>query len=95
MQLQSTPSGPSFLAISRARGRFKLAEGLTTVDEAAIFAEVRETVPAFLTEHAELERLNNMFDPYFAEIHRRASQEDVGLNRYAGGAPAWRASNWR
>ncbi|MET2828282.1 amidohydrolase family protein [Mesorhizobium shangrilense] len=77
-------------------GEIVMRDGrLTTVDEAAIFAEVRETVPALLTEHAELERLNRVFDPFFAEIHRRASEEDVGLNRYAGDAPAWRASNWR
>lgn len=74
-------------------GEIVLRDGrLTTVDEREIFAEIRATVPAYLAEHAELERLNSVFDPYFAEIHRRASLEDIGLNRYAGDATPWPAS---
>jgi 5-methylthioadenosine/S-adenosylhomocysteine deaminase len=77
-------------------GEIVMRDGrLTTIDETAVFAEVRETVPAFLSEHAELERRNSVFDPYFAEIHRRASQENLGFNRYAGDAPARTTSNWR
>jgi 5-methylthioadenosine/S-adenosylhomocysteine deaminase len=77
-------------------GEIVMREGrLTTIDEAAIFAEIRETIPAFLTEHAALERLNSVFEPYFAEIHRRASLENLGFNRYAGDAPPWNSSNWR
>lgn len=56
---------------------------LTTVDEKAVFAEVRETVPALLREHAEREKANRILEPYFAEIHRRSSRAPR-LNRYAG-----------
>jgi 5-methylthioadenosine/S-adenosylhomocysteine deaminase len=66
---------------------------LTRLDEDAILEEVRETVPAWLAEHAGLEARNAVFEPYFAEIHRRATMQDIGLNRYAGDAPAWPGSN--
>lgn len=71
-------------------GEIVLRDGrLTTVDEREIFAEIRASVPAYLAEHGELERLNSVFDPYFAEIHRRASLENIGLNRYASDAAPW------
>ncbi|WP_312367249.1 amidohydrolase [Ensifer sp.] len=57
---------------------------LTTVDEQAIFDEIAELVPAYLAEHAELERRNRIFEPVMAEIHRRATRTDIGLNRYQG-----------
>lgn len=66
---------------------------LTRIDEAAILAEVRKTVPAWLAEHAKLEERNSVFEPYFAEVHRRATLQDIGMNRYAGDAPAWPGSN--
>ena len=66
---------------------------LTRVDEEAILAEVRETVPRWLAEHARVEAQNAVFEPYFAEIHRRATLQDVGMNRYAGDAPLWPGSN--
>lgn len=65
----------------------------TTIDEEAVLEEVRETVPAWLAEHAALERRNAVFEPYMAEIHRRATLQDVGMNRYAGDAPLWPGSN--
>jgi 5-methylthioadenosine/S-adenosylhomocysteine deaminase len=63
---------------------------LMTVDEGAILQEIRETVPALLAEHGEVEARNRIFEPWFAEIHRRASLVDVGMNRYAGDMPFWR-----
>jgi 5-methylthioadenosine/S-adenosylhomocysteine deaminase len=66
---------------------------LTLIDEEAILAEVRETVPAWLAEHALLEQRNAVFEPHFAEIHRRATLQDIGTNRYAGDAPLWPGSN--
>ena len=66
---------------------------LTLVDEETILAEVRETVPRWLAEHARVEAQNAVFEPYFAEIHRRATLQDVGMNRYAGDAPLWPGSN--
>ena len=75
-------------------GRVVARDGrLTLIDEAAILAEVRETVPAWLAGHALLEKKNAVFEPYFAEIHRRATLQDIGMNRYAGDAPLWPGSN--
>src|SRR5690606_28325553 len=66
---------------------------LTTIDEPALLAEVRAAVPAWLAAHAELERRNAVFEPAFAEIHRRATLQDIGVNRYAGDMPAWPGMN--
>ncbi|MDX3973716.1 amidohydrolase [Shinella sp.] len=66
-------------------GRIVMQEGrLTTVDERAVFDEIAELVPAYLAEHAELERRNRVFEPVMAEIHRRATRMDIGLDRYQG-----------
>jgi 5-methylthioadenosine/S-adenosylhomocysteine deaminase len=68
-------------------GRVVMENGrLTTVDEQGIFDEIAELVPAYLAEHAELERRNTIFEPVMAEIHRRATSMDVGMNRYQGQA---------
>lgn len=64
-----------------------------TIDEDAILEEVRETVPAYLAEHAEWEKKNARFAPYFHEMHRRATIRDVGINRYQGDMPAWPGQN--
>lgn len=69
-------------------GRIVMEEGrLTTVDEAAVFAELAELVPAWLEEHAELERRNSIFAPAMAEIHRRAALAELPLYRYQGDLP--------
>lgn len=66
---------------------------LTHVNEAEVLAEIRETVPAWIAEHARIEQLNRVFEPYFAEIHRRATQRDIGLNRYASDMMPWLRRN--
>lgn len=58
---------------------------LQLIDEAAILAEIRELVPAHLAAHAELETRNAVFHTTMAEIHRRATSTDIGMDRYAGG----------
>ncbi|MGG6898250.1 amidohydrolase family protein [Rhizobium sp. BR 315] len=69
-------------------GRIVMEDGrLTTVDEAAVFAELAELVPAWLEEHAELERRNGIFAPAMAEIHRRATLAELPLYRYQGDLP--------
>lgn len=66
-------------------GEIVVADGrLTTIDEDAILAEIRELVPAHLAEHAELEKRNAVFHASMAEIHRRAASQAMGMNRYAG-----------
>lgn len=77
-------------------GRIVMQDGrLTTVDEAAVFAEINELVPAHLAEHAELERRNSVFEPFMAEVHRRATLQDIGLDRYQGDLPNVEGSNRR
>ncbi|PKA41898.1 amidohydrolase family protein [Rhizobium sullae] len=68
---------------------------LTTIDEAEIFAELRELLPAYLAEHEELERLNARFEPYMREMYRRATIQDIGMNRYQGDLPLWPGVNRR
>ncbi|KQU90488.1 amidohydrolase [Ensifer sp. Root31] len=66
-------------------GRIVVQNGrLATIDEQSVFNEIAELVPAYLAEHADLERRNKIFEPVMAEIHRRATQMDIGLNRYQG-----------
>ena len=66
-------------------GRVVMQDGrLTTVDEQAVLDEISELVPAYLAEHAELERRNAVFEPAMAQIHRMATGMDLPLNRYQG-----------
>lgn len=77
-----------------ANGTVVVEDGrLTTVDEAAVFAELRELLPAYMAEHAELEKLNARFDPYMREMHRRATIQDIGIHRYQGDLPLWPGRN--
>lgn len=66
---------------------------LTRLDEDALLAEIRAAVPALLAEHAEAERRDHALEPYFAEVHRRATARDIGLDRYAGDMPRWAGAN--
>ena len=66
-------------------GEVVLRDGrLTRIDEAELLRALRERVPAYLAAHGEIERRNRVFEPYLAEIHRRAAQQDVGMERWAG-----------
>ena len=66
---------------------------LLRIDEAAIRAELAGLLPGWMAEHAELERLNARFEPYFREMYRRATAMDVGLYRWQGDAPLWPGQN--
>ncbi len=66
---------------------------LTQIDEDAILTEIRSRMPSFLAAHAEVEKRNAAFHPYFHEIHRRATLQDIGINRYQGDLPAWPGQN--
>ena len=75
-------------------GRIVMQGGrLTTVDEEAVFTEINHLVPAYLAEHAELEKRNSVFEPVMAEIHRRSTLQDIGLNRYQGDSVGWPGRN--
>lgn len=75
-------------------GEIVLSDGkLTRIDEDEILREAREAIPAYLADHQRIEERNRVFEPYFAEIHRRATLRDIGLNRYAGDMPAWPGAN--
>lgn len=68
-------------------GRIVMHGGrLTTVDETAVFDEIVALVPAYLAEHAELERRNAVFEPVMAEIHRKATGVHIAIDRYQGDA---------
>jgi 5-methylthioadenosine/S-adenosylhomocysteine deaminase len=67
---------------------------MTRFNEDALFADIRERVPAYLAAHAEIEERNRFLEPWFAEIHRRSAASHSGVYRYAGDAPL-RQRNWR
>jgi 5-methylthioadenosine/S-adenosylhomocysteine deaminase len=84
----------SSLELAMVNGAIVMHDGrVTSIDEEEILAEVRELVPAYLAEHAKIEERNRIFEPAFAEIHRRATMQDIGLDRYAGDGAAWPGSN--
>jgi 5-methylthioadenosine/S-adenosylhomocysteine deaminase len=86
-------SGSSIESVM-VNGEIVVRDGrLTRVDEAALLAEIRAEVPPYLAEQDEAERRARVLEPYFAEIHRRATARDIGLDRYAGDAPAWTGLN--
>lgn len=66
---------------------------VTRLNEAALLADIRAAAPALLAEHAETERRHRVLEPYFAEVHRRATARDIGLDRYAGDMPRWTGAN--
>jgi 5-methylthioadenosine/S-adenosylhomocysteine deaminase len=63
---------------------------LTRVNETALLDELRSYVPEFQKHHAQVEALNREFEPYFAQIHRRCCEQDVGINRYSSSETEWR-----
>lgn len=59
------------------------------IDEAALLAELREEMPAFIAAHEHTEALNRRFAPYFQKIHERCNQRDVGVMRLGQEPAAW------
>ena len=84
----------SSLELVMVNGEVVVRDGkLTRIDADAILREARELVPAYLAGHARVEERNRVLEPYMAEIHRRATLRDIGLNRYAGDMAPWRGAN--
>jgi cytosine/adenosine deaminase-related metal-dependent hydrolase len=72
-------------------GEIVVKEGkLTRVDETAKLDELRSHWPAFHKQHSQVEALNRRFEPYFAQIHRRCCDQNLGLNRYSSSENEWR-----
>jgi 5-methylthioadenosine/S-adenosylhomocysteine deaminase len=63
---------------------------LSRVNETALLDELRSYLPEFQKHHAHVEALNRAFEPYFAQIHRRCCEQDVGINRYSSSESEWR-----
>jgi 5-methylthioadenosine/S-adenosylhomocysteine deaminase len=66
---------------------------LTRVDEASLLGELREAWLEYRPRHIAIEEANRVFEPFFAEIHRRCTSMDVGINRYGSDRPAWKGHN--
>jgi 5-methylthioadenosine/S-adenosylhomocysteine deaminase len=82
-------NGASILQVM-VNGRVVVENGrCQLVDENAVLAELRDLAPEMLARHAEAERLNEVFAPYFEEIHRRSCAQPLGMNRYAGDEAGW------
>jgi 5-methylthioadenosine/S-adenosylhomocysteine deaminase len=82
-------NGASILQVM-VNGRVVVENGrCQLVDEDAVLAELRDLAPEMLARHAEAERLNEVFAPYFEEIHRRSCAQPLGINRYAGDEAGW------
>jgi 5-methylthioadenosine/S-adenosylhomocysteine deaminase len=63
---------------------------LARVNETALLDELRSYLPEFQKHHTQIETLNREFEPYFAQIHRRCCEQDVGINRYSSSENEWR-----
>ena len=63
---------------------------LTRVDESAMLDELRSYLPEFKKQHAQVEAINREFEPYFANIHRRCCEQELGINRYSSSEHTWR-----
>ena len=58
---------------------------LTQVDEQAVLAEIRAAMPDYLRAHSQVEERNQVFHAHIAELHRRATAQDIHMNRYCNG----------
>jgi 5-methylthioadenosine/S-adenosylhomocysteine deaminase len=84
----------SSIELVMVNGEIVFRDGrVTRINESDVLGEIRELVPAYLAGHAAIEDRNRVFEPYFAEIHRRATMQDIGINRYVGDMPAWPGVN--
>ena len=63
-------------------GRVVFEQGrITSVDEAALRAEMRELMAGFASQRQGAAREAARLEPYYREMLRRAAAEDVGMNR--------------
>ena len=92
-QLVHCENGSS-IEMVMVNGEIVVRDGrLLRIDEAALLAEIRAEMPAYLAGHAGVEARNRVLEPYFAEVHRRATMQPTTLDRYAGDAARWPGTN--
>lgn len=73
-------------------GEVVVRDGVCTrIAEDAVLAELRELAPEFLARHSQAEKINRVFAPAFAEIHRRCCAQALTINRYGGDEADWLA----
>jgi 5-methylthioadenosine/S-adenosylhomocysteine deaminase len=64
-------------------GRIVYESGrITTVDEAALRAEMRELMAAGRAQQQAAAREAARLEPYYRQMVMRAASEDVGMNRW-------------
>jgi len=81
-QLVYCENGQSVQSVMVA-GRFVFRDGnFTTIDEAAILAEIRSMLPELLAKRQAVEAQNAYLVPYFARIYQRCMAQDIGLHRH-------------
>lgn len=69
-------------------GRIVVDHGrVTTVDETAVLAQLREVMPKIAEWQDALDRRNDVFAPAFADMHRRCATVPVGVERWTAQEP--------
>jgi cytosine/adenosine deaminase-related metal-dependent hydrolase len=64
-----------------------MVDGRVVVREGAVLEELRELAPELLARHGRAEEMTRLFEPAFAEIHRRCCETPLSINRYGGPDP--------
>lgn len=83
----------SSLELVMVNGAVVVRDGqLTRIDAGEILREARELFRPILRAMGA-SRSATALEPYMAEIHRRATLRDIGLNRYAGDMAQWPGAN--
>jgi 5-methylthioadenosine/S-adenosylhomocysteine deaminase len=85
-QLVYSEDGGS-VTLTMVAGQVVMQDGrLTTVDEAALAAEIRERQPQIDRDLAAIAAGAARLEPYYRAMYQRACAEPVGFTRWAGGA---------
>ena len=64
-------------------GRIVMRDGrITTIDEAALRAELDDLMPAFRRDYVAVQAAHSSAVPYLLDANRRLDQHAVGLDRY-------------
>ncbi|MFF5986587.1 amidohydrolase family protein [Prauserella flavalba] len=84
LQLVYSENGSSLRQVMIG-GELVVEDGrVTTVDEDALLAELRERLPGIQAEQDRVERENTVFHEAFERMYRACAGEDVGVHRWSG-----------